>query len=259
MPHSSIDLKQTPVDDVEQVKMAKYEVLPIDGLSPYLNSSRYENPKEIFKASAKELKNLGIESGRFLDVACANGELLYYFLEEFPDFDFTGVDFCQNYIEVAQQESRLKVVNFICQDFFSTQGQYDIVTFHGTMPAFKDFRPPLTKLLDLTKPGGYLLLTGYFNPYDIDMQIEFCDSSTSHTENIWRSDYNFHSQKSVSNFLNDKCEKFSFSEVPMPIDLPFDKGRPHLDSFTFKDADQKIMITNGMNLILNDYHLTIKK
>ena len=53
----------------------KYKVLPKKGISPYLNTKRFQKPKEIFKHSIDILNKLNFK--KKLDICCANGEFLY--------------------------------------------------------------------------------------------------------------------------------------------------------------------------------------
>ena len=41
------------------------------------------------------------------------------------------------------------------------------------------------------------------------------------------------------------------------IDVPYDKDKPHVNEFTFKDSDGRNIITNGLNMIVNPTLMTI--
>ena len=123
----------------------------------------------------------------------------------------------------------------------------------------KDFEPWINKLLKIVNKNGYIFITSYFNPYDVDMKIEFCDNSNDITKGIWRSDYNFHSQFSVSKFLKKKWKNFKFFKIPMNVEIKRSKKMPHINSWTLKDIKGNNILTNGMKLILDDYLLLIKK
>ena len=114
----------------------------------------------------------------------------------------------------------------------SINTKWDIVFMHGSLQTQKDFEPWINKLLKIVNKNGYIFITSYFNPYDVDMKIEFCDNSNDITKGIWRSDYNFHSQFSVSKFLK-KCKSFKFFKIPMNVEIKRSK-KMHINSWTFK-------------------------
>jgi SAM-dependent methyltransferase len=240
--------------------MAKYKVLPKKGISPYLDTKRFKKPKEIFKHSIDILNKLNFKKKKSLvDISCANGEFLYLLKKKFKNWDFTGIDICKEYIEVAKSHNELIDIKFIHKNFMSINTKWDIVFMHGSLQTQKDFEPWINKLLKIVNKNGYIFITSYFNPYDVDMKIEFCDNSNDMTKGIWRSDYNFHSQFSVSKFLKKKCKSFKFFKIPMNVEIKRSKKMPHINSWTLKDIKGNNILTNGMKLILDDYLLLIKK
>ncbi len=240
--------------------MAKYKVLPKKGISPYLDTKRFKKPKEIFKHSIDILNKLNFKKKKSLvDICCANGEFLYLLKKKFKNWDFTGIDICKEYIEVAKSHNELIDIKFIHKNFMSINTKWDIVFMHGSLQTQKDFEPWINKLLKIVNKNGYIFITSYFNPYDVDMKIEFCDNSNDMTKGIWRSDYNFHSQFSVSKFLKKKCKSFKFFKIPMNVEIKRSKKMPHINSWTLKDIKGNNILTNGMKLILDDYLLLIKK
>ena len=48
-------------------------------------------------------------------------------------------------------------------------------------------------------------------------------------------------------------------QAAMDKDLPFDSVKPAVNSFTFRAADGRNVITNGLNLIVNRTLLVIEK
>ena len=56
---------------------------------------------------------------------------------------------------------------------------------HGSLQTQKDFEPWINKLLKIVNKNGYIFITSYFNPYDVDMKIEFCDNPNDITKGIW--------------------------------------------------------------------------
>ena len=79
----------------------------------YLNSNRYNKPKEYFKLLHKILKKKVKKSKKYelLDVGCANGELLFYLDKQFSNVNFTGVDIRKDLIDLAKKKN-YQIVHF---------------------------------------------------------------------------------------------------------------------------------------------------
>ena len=239
-------------------KKAEYKAFP--EFSPYLKSDRYENPKEDHKFILSIIKKFYDKNSliEVCDLGCANGDLLYLINRNFPKWKLTGFDFTKEFIEYANSIEDLKEIKFIHEDLFKVKGNYDIVLSDGVTQIFPDIEKTINKYLDLCKDGGYIITTGRFNKYDIEVRLQYCDNSNPHTKNIWREDWCQHSRTSVYNLFSDKVKKLEFIDVIMDKNLPQDSSSP-INQWTFRDAEGNNIITNGTNLMLNKTILLIKK
>ena len=230
--------------------------------TPYFRKDRYENPKEVFKGiwkKTQECVNCG-ERKSAVDIGCANGEYLYYLKQQCPQWDYTGYDMTEGFIETARSIEQMKDIRFEVKNLFDIEGEpFDVVYCLGTFPIFHGVDKPLQKLLNICKPNGFIFVEGFFNKYDIDVRLEFCDNSREEMRGQWRSDYNQHSCYSVRKFLDGKVRKFEFNELPVEVDIPYDPEKPATFAFTFRDADGKNIVTSGLNMFRNTTLLSIQK
>jgi len=230
-------------------------------LSPYTSTKRYEKPKQVFIFALQEIERFfrSKKTLTLVDIGCANGEYLYYVKKNHPQWQLFGYDFMPEFIQTAKQYPGLQGVYLETMNFFNLKKKFDIVCCFGTFPIFPDIKKPLKKLLNLCKNDGLLVVDGLFNKFDIDVVNSYRDNSRPESKNIWRVDFNQHSQKTVSDFLRGKVREVEFKKIPFNVDIPYGPQNPHANVFTIKDAKGKRLLTNGMNLLLNPTLLLIHK
>jgi ubiquinone/menaquinone biosynthesis C-methylase UbiE len=233
---------------------------PLPKLSPYTKGDRYSLLKEDHKYYIQQLqaKFDNQNSLSLMDVGCGNGEMINQFKLAFPTWDYSGTDFCPEFIEAAKNYTGLKGVDLKCCDFLETEGLYDIVFCSSVIQIFTDIQPYLQKLLSLCKPGGVVFVDGLFNKFDIDVRLQYCDSSNPEAAGKWRVDWNQHSQKSIERLFASQVKSLEFIDVPMDLDMPLNENMP-INRYTFRDNDGKNRITNGTNVLLNRSLLIAKK
>lgn len=241
----------TPFDDAEY--------LPLPELSPYINHERYESPKENFKHVARKLEQLSEPDRRYryADIACANGEMLYFLKKRFPSWEFQGYDFCPEFIECGRSFPGLEGVEFTLMDFYELEKKFDIVSFIGMMHGMWEPEEPLLKLLSLCEQGGVLLVDGCFNPFDVEFRAVFMDNSNPDAAGKWRRDFSQHSRTAIGKILEGRCRSFEFEDIVMGVDIPRKPDAPHSNVWTFRDEDDRVVVTNGTHMILNKTLLTV--
>ena len=237
---------------------AQYQAMPV--LSPYARTDRYDAPKEDHKFIAGELRRLVDVRAplRVGDLGCGNGELIYYLRTMFPHWDFSGFDCTREFIDTARGFEGLAGVRFAERDLFEVQDSFELVLCTGVANIFEEIDGLLNKLLAVCAPRGVILVDGLFNQYPVDVRVRFCDNSLPASQGVWRTAFNQHSRRTVSELLEGRVESFEFADMVMDKDLPFDSENPAVNSFTFRDSAGRNIITNGLNLILNRTLLVIK-
>lgn len=229
-------------------------------LSRYTVTERYENPKEDFKAIADKLARLTEPDRSYTvaDIGCANGELLYLLRHRFPRWRLTGYDHTAEFIETARSFPGLKGVEFHQADLFDIKGCFDIVIATCFLSLFREIEPPIEKLLGLCNEGGCVLATGLFNPYDIEVRVEFCDNSRSETRGQWWTDFNRHSQRRIREHFESSVATIEFEACRYDVDLPPDVDHP-IRVWTLRDERGETLLLNGAWQIANQTLLTMCK
>lgn len=229
-------------------------------LSRYSGRGRYDNPKEDFKTIADRLAAL-TESGRaysVADVGCGNGELLYLLKQQFPAWHLTGYDHTAEFVEMARAFPGLAGVEFRQADLFDVEGRYDIVIATCFLSLFREIEEPLDKLLGLCREGGLVLATGLFNPFDIEVRVEFCDNSRPQTRGRWRTDFNRHSQSRVRELLADRVSEVTFEPCAYDLDLAPDDEHP-IRVWSVRDEQGRTWLLNGAWQIANQTLMVARK
>lgn len=238
---------------------ASYQALP--SLSPYVGTDRYDHPKEDHKFIAEQLRRF-VDVDRPMrvgDLGCGNGELIYYLKSQFAHWDYSGFDCTKAFIDVAHSFEGLAGARFVQQDLFNISETFEIVLCTGVANIFPEVSELLNKLLSICEAGGWVFVDGLFNRHPIDVRVTFRDNSMPESHGLWRTAFNQHSRESIGTMLTGCVRSFEFVDMIMDKDLPFDSAKPAVNSFTFRAADGRNVITNGLNLIVNRTLLVIEK
>jgi len=226
----------------------------------YLSTDRFRFPKETTKFYGAQLAAL-TEQGRsytLADIACGGGEMIHYFRQCFPHWAFHGFDINPDYVRFANAQPALQGVPFKQAELSVVEGIFDIVTFFGTITIFWDYEPPITKLLSLCKPGGLVLIDGYFSPDEVELRCSYRDKTRADAT-TWCRDWSIFTRSGLREFLADKAAEVNFYDVPIGIDLPRDLSKPHSSVWTFKDSNGQRHLTNGTHIVLDDTLMVIRK
>lgn len=234
----------------------KYQNYP--ELSRYSSTDRFGEPKEDFKTIIRQLRSLNLpeDDVRVADLGCANGELLYYLQDQFPDWELYGYDIEESYLETARSVDELQEVTFIQKNLFDIVRSFDLLLSSCFLLLFQDIEPPLQKMIDLCQNGGNIVSTGLFNPHGIDVRVEYRDNNHEETKGTWRTDYNRHSQQTIRSLFGDEVSSIEFEPCPFNVDIEHDPDHP-LRVWTVRDVDGNRIIRNGAGQILNQTLMTM--
>ena len=220
----------------------------------YLNEDRYEQPKEMFKFMARHAFPELNYTGSVIDIGCASGEFLHFIRKYNPEANLYGVDFSKNLIEYARRN--VKAIFYqgtVLDGHLLAENSYDKTFMSGVLCSLDSFNTCFNNLINWTKPGGTLYITEMFNPYPLDVHIQFKEPTDTRYEINW----NVFSQESVSKYLegNPKVKSFKFIKFGIPIDLP--KQNDPVRSWTIYTKEGREII-NGIGVIEPFYLLEIK-
>ena len=161
-----------------------------------------KHPKETFIFLANLISPLPFSKNfnpSILDIGCATGAFLYYVKKEFQLTDCYGVDYSSNLIN---QANRLDGINFLTDsaESFNIDKEFDVITMQGVLCYFDDIYPSLSNIKKHLKPGGRVFILGFFNDYDVDVQIKYRNNNYFDSfENGW----NHHSIYTIKKVLSD--------------------------------------------------------
>ncbi|XP_070582195.1 S-adenosylmethionine-dependent methyltransferase Rv2258c-like [Ptychodera flava] len=127
-----------------------------------LSAEKYQEKLPHFVKTNKEIHSL-LESGiTVVDIGCGHGMFVCTMAREFPNSQFYGVDFCDEYLQVARKEASKRAltnVTFEAHDVVKLpadwSSKFDYVTAIDTIhdQAYPDV--VLKEVYKLVKPGGY--------------------------------------------------------------------------------------------------------
>jgi len=193
-------------------------------------------------------------SGRILDIGCANGIFLKKFNTIFKNFSSLGVDTSGDMIALAKK-NKIPNINFIKKDFISLnyKSYFDIITVSGVLAFYDDFTKPINKMLSLLKKNSYLYIFGTFNTENIDTLVKF---RNNYTKSGWEKGLNSFSIKTISKFLKNKNVVFKFKKFNLPFKLK--KKKNPIISYTLNKSGKNQLILNGANIRMELFYLVIK-
>lgn len=137
----------------------------------------------------------------------------------------------------------------------------DVVTSIGTLPIFPDPTKFINLLLDLVKKKGIMIIDGRINSYDVSAIIKYRDESKKISQNLWRCDFNLHSEKWIRKILSKRSDidKIYFRYPTIDTKIPRVKSAPHINNWTISIKKRGYEITSGLKILNNTGYLIVKK
>jgi SAM-dependent methyltransferase len=240
---------------------------PMPALSPYavIDKNRLDKPKFIYRKT-DEFAKTSAQPKHWVDVGCANGELIYYLsgLGRYQSTQFTGVEITPDFAAVAKELLSSRDVQIIQDDVFSValdSVAADVVSCLGTFQIFPDPAPILNRLIDLTASGGLLIVDGRFNPNGISIITKYSDDSKLDSAGVWRCDFNTHSEQSIGEIIAKRTDvkDFRFEYHYIDTDIPKQSSAPAINMWTVRDSRSNLRIVNGMGTYFDPSFLIIRK
>lgn len=181
-----------------------------------------------------------------VDVGCGGGTLTYHLNKIFTDSRFILIDYNPEAIEAAKEVNKdLVNAEFLCEDFLKSSIPNEVsdltISMHSpltTMSAGKKF---LYKLLDITKKGGYFILSSLFNlEHDVDLYCKFIDHTR---KGGFKLSYNTYSKITIDKWLKDKVEFYRI--IPFEMPAPLEKMTRGIGSYTLELKDGRFLTISG--------------
>ena len=99
-----------------------------------------------------------------LDLGTGNGYYVHRIESRFPEKHYTGIDICEELIDVAERENDKSNIAFRCGDFFDLEQRFDFVIVRLVLQHLPDVDVALRKLAEITAPGGSALVIDAYDP-----------------------------------------------------------------------------------------------
>lgn len=239
---------------------------PFPKLSPYsyINKKRIKNPKFTFRKTAQYVKKIIKNPKKWLDVGSANGEFVYYLAKKLKNTEFIGTDITSEFVKIAKKLNKdNKNTKFICENIFKVKKKikYDVVTCLGTFPIFTNPKIILNNLINLVAKKGVLIIDGRFNKHKISAKIVYNDHSVNLSKNIWRCDFNLHSEEIIKKIILSRSDikSFEFKYPIMDTKISKKQNMPDINVWTLPRKKGGYDIVNGLNIFINPSFLIIEK
>ena len=219
----------------------------------HLKHGKRFKAKELFKDISRIIQtHFGDKTNRLniLDVGCASGELLYYLKRHFETSGkLCGFDIEKQLVKSAKERFGDSSIRFFVADArtFTVPATFDVITMTSVLSYFDDPYPVLRTVLRHLNEGGILIISGIFNPWNIDVRLNYKlpDEKRWNRGNV----INQCSKKSISEFLMKAGYSYAFSTQVMPFPLAPTKKNP-IRSWTVSLDGRRYMM-NGLQLAYN--------
>lgn len=219
--------------------------------------NRYETPKETFRMTLEMIQaHFSQRAVRVLDVGTAEAALPYFLMKHRPNDTYEAVEYDPMLVERAQKQvPGCKTVQGSSENLAPFRDEsFDVVTCHGVLSIFDDYRPTMKELLRVAAPGGLVLVNNMWNAFPIDLMIKVRHPKPGPQNDYegWEAGWNMVSLKTISAFLghHQKVQEFDFTKVQLPVDLA---PRPEnlLRSWTQFSAEGERYHMNGIGRVLD--------
>jgi len=213
--------------------------------------------KRVFQWLQRNINNNNSSTFELIDLGCARGELIYFLNQNIENVNFTGVDYSENLIKLANELNNELNVCFVVGDVeeYKTDKKFDFLTTVGVIE-YLDFPEKIVKKIgSLLKKGGKAFILNIFNEYDIDVRIRYRNNQYF---NEYKSGWSLHSLKTFREILNQNDLKICKQEKFFP-DFVLEPKEDPARSWMVKMPNGEFKYTNGLSQLYDAYVLEVEK
>lgn len=175
------------------------------------------------------------------------GTLTYHISKIFPQAKYILSDINPDAIELAKEVNKdIENIEYYVEDFLNTKieiGSCDLVFCIQTLSWVSHPKKFLSKIIDITKEGGYFILSSLFNTeHDVDIYCKIRDYTRK--SNI-KLNYNTFSRVTIEKWLRNKVKFFEI--IPFQMPQPLEKTTRGMGSYTIEiENGNYLTISGGM-------------
>jgi cyclopropane fatty-acyl-phospholipid synthase-like methyltransferase len=163
----------------------------------YVNAPRYLLRKRLVLELLREVKK-----GKLLEIGCGAGDLCVTLHK--MGYDVNGIDSSEGAIQLCQQLykhiCRTGTINFACKSIYDVRDTFDTIFMFEVLEHIKDDRAALSRVHDLLRPSGEILLSvpaheksfgpsdvfaGHYRRYDRAKLVALLEESRFEVQTIW--------------------------------------------------------------------------
>lgn len=224
----------------------------------HVKQGRAFQVKELFKDVAGMIKSHFPKSTQhlnMLDVGGASGELMYYLKNELKtDGKAACLDLNKDLVENAKERFSGSGIEFFVANAlnFKLNDRFDVITMTSVLSHFEDPYPVINNMLNHLKPTGILIISGIFNPWNIEVRTVFKPENDSQ----WHTGMNQFGINNISDYLNQQGYQCEVTEQVMPFDI---EQKDHYSRSWTVMVDGKRMTTSRLQFLYNIQILKITK
>ncbi len=157
----------------------------------------------------------GHQQGRFLDIGCGSGDLLFRFLAALPEVSILGIDGSQAMIELAREVADQKPefkgrVSFLVE-YIPTNDiprlQYSTLMSNGFLHHLHDPQHLWNTIKELATPETFIFVSDLRRPTSVEDARRIVEERTANEPAILKRD-----------FFNSLCAAFEPQEIQEQID-----------------------------------------
>jgi trans-aconitate methyltransferase len=190
-----------------------------------------------------------------IDIGCGNASFTYFLKKKFKNNKYFALDNHKQLIDFNKKNKLLEDVKFYNKPMHSkfSNIKFDLITLSGTLCLVQNQKKVINNLLKHLAKNGLLVISCYFNKYNIDVNINY----TRYLKNNIKLNNAIYikSLQDMKKFISSK--KFSILDVKENYYPKKIKRSENLNMYTLK-INKKNIRSNDLNVLYDQYLMVIK-
>jgi len=216
-------------------------------------SSRYYRTSVQTKTEQqKYLERLleGFTPQAIADIACGGGGCSYHLAQQYPNAQFTLLDYNEDALVLAREAMRGRSAAFLAGDIHHLaleSGSFDLVVCWQTLSWIDGADIAVRELMRICRPGGRILASSLFNlAHDVDVYARVHDHTRPSSTHGLGYLYNTYCLQTVREWVAGDADVLIH-----PFDIPIDLGHEGrgIGTYTTRTVDgRRLQFSAGMLL-----------
>lgn len=207
--------------------------------------------KQSFVEAANFVEEYRNSLGRplqIVDVGAATGAFLAYLNQRMPHDKKVGLEPREDLISAAKVwNPHVEMVQGSVdnRDAFP-ESSVDVVSMLGVIGIFDDIVPVVANIAHWTRPGGRAVVSGLFNPFNIEVLVKYRKKESGSEDDSLESGWNIFSQQAVADiFLASGAVSVAFKRFEIAVEIQPRADDP-VRSWTERLEGGNLQVVNGL-------------